>query len=320
MKKDQFSHHPISLSNQQLSNENQRFSHHPIVETIKDGVQMGVLGDGTPYMALRGLARMCGIDHTALLRLANNWGTEIQKPRGGTIYGILLKLGHPGDLLFTRFIGRFGDTHAFPDAVCMAILEYYAFEAGRHCTIEAQDSFRFLARQSFKNFIYEQCGYSHNMLVADEWRQFHDRVSLNYSSTPIGYFSIFNAIADVFVTLGQNGLHTNDKFIPDISIGIAWSKYWCGIGGDTVYGERIRYPHEYPGYFPQALSNPQDAWAYPEISLGEFKRWFREHYVAKGALKRYLAGKAQQKALPPGFADSAVSALQYGHKSKRPDP
>lgn len=310
MIKREVSHHSVTEQNQQLSNEKLGFSHHPIVETIKDGVQMGVMGDGTPYMALRGLARMCGVDHAALLRLANNWGAEVQKPRGRIVHELLLKLGHPGDLLYTRFVGRFGDTHAFPDVVCMAILEYYAFEAGRHCTEEARHSFRFLARQSFRTFIYEQCGYSPNMLVADEWRQFHDRVSLNYNSVPVGYFSIFTVIADVFVTLGQNGLHADDKFIPDISVGKAWSTYWVETDLSSAYGERVRYPHEYPGYFPQALSNPQDAWAYPEMALGEFKRWFREHYVAKGALRRYLSGKAQKKALPAGFADRAVAALQ----------
>lgn len=40
-----------------------------VTEVEIDGIQMGVLSDGTPYLTLRGLARMCGIDHAALLRL-----------------------------------------------------------------------------------------------------------------------------------------------------------------------------------------------------------------------------------------------------------
>ena len=52
----------------------------PVTEVEVDGIQMGVLSDGTPYLTLRGLARMCGIDHAALLRLANNWDEEKRNP------------------------------------------------------------------------------------------------------------------------------------------------------------------------------------------------------------------------------------------------
>ena len=54
----------------------------PVTEVEVDGVQMGVLSDGTPYLTMRGLARMCGIDNSVLVRLANNWGEEKTKPRG----------------------------------------------------------------------------------------------------------------------------------------------------------------------------------------------------------------------------------------------
>jgi hypothetical protein len=40
-----------------------------------DGIGMGVLTDGTPYLTARGLARMCGIDHTLILRMAQNWNS-----------------------------------------------------------------------------------------------------------------------------------------------------------------------------------------------------------------------------------------------------
>lgn len=42
-----------------------------------DGVEMGVLDNGTPYLSESGLARMCGIDRKALNRMAANW------PAGG---------------------------------------------------------------------------------------------------------------------------------------------------------------------------------------------------------------------------------------------
>src|SRR5690606_28193016 len=149
MKNKSVSHHPNTVKNQSLTPPSVEFSHHPVVETEVDGIHMGVLQDGSAFMALRGLARMCDIDHSALLRLANNWGEESLKPRGKVISNLIAKNGHPGDILYTRFTGLYGDTHAFPAPVCMAVLEYYAFEAGRHRTEEAARNFRVLARRSF---------------------------------------------------------------------------------------------------------------------------------------------------------------------------
>jgi hypothetical protein len=38
-----------------------------------DGVGMGVLNDGTPFLTLRGLARMCGVDNAAIVRMTAAW-------------------------------------------------------------------------------------------------------------------------------------------------------------------------------------------------------------------------------------------------------
>ena len=38
-----------------------------------DGVGMGVLSDGTPYLTIRGRARMCGVDHAAIVRITGDW-------------------------------------------------------------------------------------------------------------------------------------------------------------------------------------------------------------------------------------------------------
>ena len=54
---------------------------------------MGILKDGTPYLTARGLARMCGIDHTLLLDLANEWDVEKSRPRGRKIASILAEQG-----------------------------------------------------------------------------------------------------------------------------------------------------------------------------------------------------------------------------------
>ena len=38
-----------------------------------DGVVMGVLSDGQAYLTIRGLARMCGVDHSSIIRITADW-------------------------------------------------------------------------------------------------------------------------------------------------------------------------------------------------------------------------------------------------------
>ena len=47
------------------------------VEREIDGVGMGVLSDGTPFLAIRGLARMCGVAHSNIIRITADW---LEKP------------------------------------------------------------------------------------------------------------------------------------------------------------------------------------------------------------------------------------------------
>lgn len=309
-------HHQNSQSNQPLGPSLPAVGHHPqlplfpVAEREIDGVQMGVLNDGTPYLTTRGLARMCGVEHTSILRLANNWGDERFKPRGRKLYDLLVAQGHASDALYFRTGSSGGDANGFPDTACMAFLEYYAFEAGQWTTETAKTSFRILARKSLKHFIYEKCGYNPSSGLNGGWKNFHDRLSMVYNSVPAGYFGVFHAIADIFVSLGEQGLHTDSSFIPDGSIGKLWSTHWQAIEGDLKFGPRIHYPHSYPNHFPQAAANPQEAWAYPEMALGEFHRWRREVYIAKGAFLRYLAKKEKDRGLPVGFAQKATLALQ----------
>lgn len=41
-----------------------------------NGVGMGVLSDGTPYLTGRGLARLCGVDSSRISELTNDWIAE----------------------------------------------------------------------------------------------------------------------------------------------------------------------------------------------------------------------------------------------------
>jgi hypothetical protein len=49
-----------------------------------------------------------------------------------------------------------------------------------------------------------------------------------------------------------------------------WSKFWITENLEVLHGERIKYEHNYPTYFPQAASNPQHPYCYPDDALGEF--------------------------------------------------
>jgi hypothetical protein len=165
-----------------------------------------------------------------------------------------------------------------------------------------------LAGKALRDFIYTQVGYDPNSKVPQAWKRFHDRVSLSYNSVPKGYFGIFKEIADMIVTLGQAGLHIDAGFLPDISVGRAWSEHWAEANLAATYGERIKFEHNYPHYFPQAKSNPQEPWCYPEAALGEFRRWFRESYVGEGKFKKYMESNVRQNQLPVSFAQLAIAA------------
>ena len=91
-------------------------------------------------------------------------------------------------------------------------------------------------------------------------------------------------------------------------MGRLWSTHWSNSAFDGLYGSRMRYSHNYPDYFPQAASNPQPAYCYPELALPEFRRWMRE-VDSPDRLPGYLAQKVKQGMLPASFAE--VAALTF---------
>src|SRR4029079_13687294 len=146
----------------------------PVKEVEVDGIQMGVLSDGTPYLTLRGLAKMCGKAPSVLSELASDWQSEKTRPRRVKIGELLAAQGHAGDTLYLITENRGIETHAYTDAVCMAILEYYAFEAAQADNEVALRNYRLLARYSFRAFIYNRVGYDPDKHIPDSWRNFHE--------------------------------------------------------------------------------------------------------------------------------------------------
>lgn len=282
-----------------------------------DGVGMGVLSDGTPFLNARGLARMCGVDHTAIQKLGESWGRSEEPPR---VRRIRESLAHQGIELLRPYIEVKHDgvfNHAYPDSVCMAVLEYYAFEAKRAVNSVALRNYRLLARASFKQFIYTKIGYDPRGVIPVAWQQFHDRVTAAYNGIPAGYFSVFKEIADIIVELIRGGAEVGFHFVPDISVGTAWSSHWQALKLDKVHGERTKYEHNYPEYFPQSATNPQPAFCYPDSSLPEFRRWIRETYLPE-KLPKYLATKIKQGMLPPSFSEIARIMSDGSTVKKKP--
>lgn len=277
------------------------------VEREIDGIGMGVLSDGSPFLNIRGLANMCGVDSSMITRITADWISVPLKPREHKIRELVRAQGADDSVAFIAIDKNGTINHIIPSAVCMAVLEYYAFEA-KTSNHKAALSYRVLARKGFQQFIYAQVGYNPAGSPSIAWQQFHDRVSLSYHTVPDGYFSIFKEMAGILVTLIQEGADLGHSFIPDISVGLHWGKYWTAENLEVLYGERIKYKHNYPNYFPQADSNPQWPFCYPDDALAEFRKWVREVYLPT-KLPNYLNDKVKQGQIAGPKATAAIQAF-----------
>ncbi|MET3692320.1 hypothetical protein [Methylobacterium goesingense] len=269
---------------------------------------MGILSDGSPYLTLRGLARMCGVDESSIRGITGHWNDDPAPPRVSRIKKALSEQGFAKRLPYISII-KDGATHyACTDLVCMAFLEYYAFEA-RPAVKQAVDNYRVLARKTFRDFIYARIGYNPKAAEALAWERFHDRIDLVYDSVPDGYFSIFKETADVQLALIREGACPGCKFIPDSSIGNLWGKEWRHNNLETQFGPRVEYDHYYPESYPQHKSSLQGAQAYPDTARAYFKQWLREVYIRHG-LPNYLRTKVADKTLSAPVATATLTAIQ----------
>ncbi|MBF0261284.1 MAG: hypothetical protein HQL97_05505 [Magnetococcales bacterium] len=279
-----------------------------------NGIGMGVLSDGTAYLTARGLARLCGADHTMILDISKISKQDKLRPRENMIREILTDQGYDNKNLFIPILHEGSTHHAFPEVVCMAILEYYAFEAKK---ATALSNYRILSRKTLRDFIYTQVGYDPRNFIPEVWKQFHDRVTLVYDNVPPGYFSVFKELADIIVTLIRSGAKIGDDFVPDISVGLMWGKKWNKENLELQHGKRITYKHNYPDYFPQAKSNPQTPYCCPDSALATFRSWMRETYLTQH-FPNYLKNKVDQRILPASSRKLALSVIEKSKKINLP--
>lgn len=279
------------------------------VERDIGGIGMGVLSDGTPYLNQRGLALLCGVQNAHIGTISSQWNEREQKPRITAIKNILSKSGTVSPVAHYEIVHS-GRLHfCYPADVCLAVLEYYAFDAGQNCQPEARDNFRLLAGSKLREMIYSQVGYDPTGQAPDKFRKWHERISLNYQSAPKGFFHVFNEAHTIIYELIIAGAEIGDKFVIDISIGTYWSTHWIENSLSTQYGERCKYPHCYPDDHPQAKSNPQESWCYPLAALGYFREWMQSSYIEGGKFNKYISNKVRRGEIPPSVAQLAISAI-----------
>lgn len=268
------------------------------------GIGMGVLRDGTAFLTGRGLARLLDIENLHVRTIGLEWNDP--KPRTEAIKKILEKRGIVRPSAYIETTDGSRPIHAYPEDVCLAVLEYYAFDAAKPREA-ARDNYRLLAGKALRDMIYSQVGY--DPTGASRFAKWHERISLNYQSAPKGYFHVFNEAHTIIYELIQAGAEIGEKFIVDISIGIHWSKHWEDNKLSTKYSDRAKYPHHYPDNHPQAKSNPQESWCYPVDALGAFRNWLQDDYLEGGKFKGYLSTKVKKGELPPSVAQLAISTL-----------
>ncbi|WP_338678959.1 hypothetical protein OPV09_17670 [Janthinobacterium sp. TB1-E2] len=273
-----------------------------------NGIEMGVLDNGIPYLTQRGLSGITGIARNAIQNITKEWEEHwsdvvLGKDRISFFKQYLNSKGFNEPKLHLESIQNGVVHYAYPDIVCMAFLEYYAFES-KADSATALENYRRFAAFGLRTFIYDALHY----VPSDKWKYYNDRVSLLKDSAPVGYFTIFKETTGLVVDLISADLTVNDKTLPDISVGLAWAKYWKENNLEGSFGQRILYEHNYPDYYPQAFSNPQTPNAYPDAALPVFRQWFRETYLLT-KFPKYILTKA--KLLPGGAAEAIKIGAMY---------
>ncbi|MCX7567304.1 hypothetical protein OS189_13205 [Sulfitobacter sp. F26169L] len=280
-----------------------------------NGVGMGVLSNGAPYLTGRGLARLCGISNANTVAIADDWQVEPIKLRIAKIKEIIRE-GQGDDTQAFIGVNRSGSIHhAFPEQVVMAVLEYYALDSPK-LNDHARKAYRTLARKGFTDFVYESVGIPRNATAKDlATAQYMDRVGLFTNSVPDGYFSIFKEISEMFASLVSHGIIIDSSFVPDISVGITWAKYWEDENLESVYGMRQSFQSSYPSYYPQSAAGKLDANCYPDDALAEFRKWLKQEYYTD-KLQPYLKGKIRSGSIDQMAALQIIDGLKPAQIAK----
>jgi hypothetical protein len=153
-------------------------------------------------------AALCGVQNAHIGTISSQWGDD-EKPRIKTIKSNLAKAGFTSAAAHIELIHGGQLQYCYPAEICLAVLEYYAFDAGANCQPEARDNFRLLAGSKLREMIYSQVGYDPAHLKRfDKW---HERIGLNYQSAPKGFFHVFNEAHTVVYELIMAGADIGER-------------------------------------------------------------------------------------------------------------
>lgn len=273
------------------------------------GIDMGILSDGTAFLSGRSLGDLCGIKNSSISEASTDWLLpETERKTGLAKWLAASPQNLKRESLFVQVAVKGGKgvasrVNAYPEDVCILILDYYAHELNRP---HALSKFRLLARSSIRAFVYHALGYDPSKRVPASWRQFHARMML--VSAPPGYFSVFEEGAKLIMAAIRAGLRCDSQTVPDISIGVTWSAYWKKQKLAEVYGEHSTYEHNYPDDFPQSASNPQEINVYPVKAVGDFRVWMEKTYIPQ-KFPNYLKSKIAQGMIPVCAAELLLEAV-----------
>ena len=107
------------------------------IERNVAGIEMGVLENGIPYLTQRGLAEMSGAARSTIFEISKEWEEsydDVIQPgtRIGFLKGYLFKSGYDAPALYIQVMKDNSPHYAYPDLVCMAIIEFFAFESQKN--------------------------------------------------------------------------------------------------------------------------------------------------------------------------------------------
>lgn len=277
-----------------------------IVAKEVDGLEMGVMEDGTAYLTGRALARVCGVQPSAIIHQEDLWAL---RKRDGMLARMLLAAGMGSrQVLFIPYESPTGPVHAYPDDVCMVFLEYYAFNARGEQNATALDSYKRFARAGMRLFVYKLVGYDPARAAEESWKAYQERHLLN--TAPLGYFSVFHETAQMIVTAIKHGLVVDSHTVPDDSVGQIWATHWKKNALEAKYGPSQKHKHRYPESFPQAQANEYiEANVYPKAALGEFHLWLEAVYMPH-KFPTYLERKAKRGMLDAPTMNKILAAFE----------
>lgn len=236
-----------------------------------DGVEMGVMQDGTAFLTGRGLASICGVAPGQLNEWAHAYDPNSKKRRDRVITRLIQQQMYTGPLFIPIKQGR--AVNAFPEQVCMAVLEYYAFERS-NVSPDAQRNYRVLARAGLRAFVYTALGYE----APNAFASYNSRLMLN--PAPTGYFSVLLETSQMTLQAIRSGLKVDSSTVPDGSVGQHWARHWKDNGLAVQFGERRSHEHVFPDDYKQSTSaKPIECKIYPIEALPTFRLWLDNIYL-----------------------------------------